>query len=88
MSDHFFLERKRKEESGRVHDRIFDLSGRGRIEKGERKETYQYRHAGLESARTINTCNRSAVPHVLSGPIRVAPQSVPLKKRTWSVVGI
>ena len=55
----------------------------------ERKEgTNQYKHAALESASTVKTCNLRAKPHVLSSPTGVFPHSRDLKNSTWSVVGI
>jgi hypothetical protein len=80
--------------------RLFDLSREGVRENGEvvvgrkncakekRGRTYQYKHAGLESARTMYTCSRKAILHVFNCPIRDLPQSVPRKKCTWSVVGM
>jgi hypothetical protein len=62
--------------------------GRKSCMEEKRGRTYQYKHAGLESARTMNTCSRRGMLHVFNGPIRVLPQSVLRKKRTWSVVGM
>jgi hypothetical protein len=76
--------------------RLFELSrvgenrdreaGRKNCTEAKRGRTYQYKHAGLESARTMKTCSRRGMLHVFNGPIHVLPQSVPRKKRTWSVL--